>query len=206
VAKLYSDIYEKLRVDNPGVEIVAIYKTGSSLFLEDPKDKDYVVIAENIIYDHKPFVNIKGTETNRTDLFVYSRKYFESIINFQESPRQFFHAIAWLSGLIVKPEDIIYGSIPKAKTNIIENESYVRGELGRLVHTTGLLRPDRYEISSSGYLPKRLYWAYIIIRFLDKKNFVIDEEMTEFIKNVRDKRSDKMEEYRKIISDGLMMN
>lgn len=96
------DLIIKLITEKYGdLGIFSIYKTGSQLICNNCNDYDYKIIVENNECDVRSFFNGK----HRINVIIYSKEYYEKLLNFEIITR---HTIYLIENLF-KPNNTIYG-------------------------------------------------------------------------------------------------
>lgn len=154
---------------NEDVEILSIFKTGSHLFCENCKDKDYVVIVD------KPILRLKYRDTiTNTDYFIYSKSERQTELEFNINNQNCIYVINEL----FKPTTTIYGD---ATVNLdLFNKEYEYKEMLRNIlpkrFFSKRIRWENYET----YCHNKFWWILLGLMFINNKSY----EVTNDLKNI----------------------
>lgn len=175
---LKSTIEEKLKRK---IEIVSIFRTGSSLFCENCKDFDFnVIVKENI-----PSFKIYDKET-RTDYFIESEQNRNNRLNCILS---LSFPIRYIIDECFKKTSTIYGD-NSINIDLINNankyKQAVKQELAR-----GCFHPNVNWKDSEKYCHKHLWWVILGLMFIENKSYEVTYEMRNIIQKCHDGVLDK---------------
>ena len=154
--------------------IEEVFKTGSSLFCDNYKDTDYIVIVSEDLFNK---VKICDKE-NKIDYFVFSKRYREQLINFEFND---------LNELFIIDE---YFKGTKTNLDIINNKNKYL-EVLRNVVPKYLINPNKSWENSDNCCHKHLWWAIVGLKMIENKSYNLSDEILDIIKNCHNGTLDK---------------
>lgn len=156
-------------------DIITIYKTGSNLFCDVCKDRDYtVVINNNFEINNLKYLKYFDTETNE-DYFIWSKNEYDKMLNFETSILSNLFIIADL----FKENNTLYGS-NKIELNLLEKQNDYKNMIKKVLPKS-LLNPRVKWNDSDKYCHKLLWWVILGLKFIEQNNYNITDEMLDII-------------------------
>lgn len=163
-------IIELINKKYGNLNIISIYKTGSQLICENCNDYDYKIIVENNEENVRSFFNGK----HRINVIIYSKEYYEKLLNFEIIAR---HTIYLIENLF-KPDSVIYGDDTN-KIKLLENSENYRQCIKQNLHKF-------ISSASSTVCNKHLWWIIWGLMMLENNSYEITDEMLNLAKDCHD--------------------
>ena len=163
---------ELLVQERSNAEIVEIFKTGSQIFKDNPKDLDYVIVCKNY---EKQYSRIHLTHEDQVyDLIFRDEDYYYDLLSFnlESIDEGYIHNL--LFNYFVCFRDVIYGSWDLQWDILVYKDIYLNYIKAQYANTIGK-RINRSKITKG--------WVhyYIILKIFDNNKVEITEEMLQDI-------------------------
>ena len=164
-------------------EIVGIFLTGSSLFLQNYKDIDYIVVYRKSERQQREFINTYGFDAEKNknvDIFAFSEELFLDIINFNQN--NFFTSAIY--SVFFNTHKPIKNEL-NIKVDIFSNkEKYLN--ILRYACDVYFLLPEVYWIGHENYC-KKTFWSVILgLMFLENNSYEVTPEMIDIVQKCHD--------------------
>lgn len=159
---------------NIWVEIVSIFKTGSSLFCTNCKDIDYVVVVKSSVP-----IYLKYTD-KECDYFIYSEDERKKRLNFVGNKVD----TLFILDELFKKDNCIYGDSSTNFDLLANKEKYI--DMLREVVPMYLINPNKTWHNSNNYCHRHLWWAILGLKFIENNHMKITEDIKEIIQKCHD--------------------
>ncbi len=174
-------------------EVVFIARVGSFLFVDDPRDFDYLAVVKD--FGGKSF-KTKG-EYPAEDYFFYDEKLFKELVFGRvKEEDDVFSILCILDPLVIKEKDIVYGSF-NYENNFFSRKKEITNLVKMYIETK-----IPHFFNDEKILPRISYWPIVILKFLESGNSLVTDEIKNIvgnIKNCKDKDESLVEWVRKKI-------
>jgi len=153
------DSNDLLSFNNTIDDIVRISITGSSLFKENPKDIDYLVLVKNFKQEQR-FTHMVINNKPYDFFIVDVEMYKEILTHMRPSPTNMFNVSFYIN-------DTVYGDF-EFNYNIKDYENKQKRAIVRYLESA-LFNPYRSTF-------KNIWWHYLTLKFLENQQYVITNE------------------------------
>ena len=160
---------------NEEANIVAIYKTGSNLFCDICKDKDYTVIISNDFNTTGlKYIKYFDEETSE-DYFIWSKNEYNRMLNFEANNLSNLFIIADL----FKENNTVYGDNTSELKFLDKQNEYIN--MLKKILPKSILNPRVKWNDSDKYCHKLLWWVILGLKFIEQNNYNITDEMLDIV-------------------------
>jgi hypothetical protein len=170
VFEVLTEINEKdssdfITVNNSIEDIVTIALTGSSLFTENPRDADLIVLVKNFKQERRVYV--KFVEGKKYDMFIMDEEFFKGVLSYKNN---MFLSLYNASFYLAQP---IFGSF-MFEYDIKQYEKQAKEIVLKFLNNS--LFKEKEGLKLSKLQRTNLWWCYLTLKFLETTEYVITEE------------------------------